>query len=93
MDDKYKPYKTLKELCKEAGLQPIPFIPVAKRIYHEDEPKTERKLRRPPHNLACVCGWVGKKNQLELKTDGRVHCPNCGGSVGRVAALPSSGSV
>lgn len=91
MDDKNKPYKTLKELCKEAGLQPIPFVPVTERVDWDGVRKTDRRPRRIL-DWACVCGWVGKKNQLELKTDGRMYCPNCGGRAG-IATFPSSENV
>ena len=91
MDDKNKPYKTLKELCKEAGLQPIPFVPVTKRVDWNGVRKTDRRPRRIL-DWACVCGWIGKKNQLEHKTDGRMHCPSCGGSAG-IATFPTNGSV
>ena len=47
-----KNYKPLKELCKEAGLKPIPFIPVSREL--EAKIKREHGIKKrflPPPPL------------------------------------------
>ena len=39
-----KNYKPLKELCKEAGLKPIPFIPVSREL--EAKIKREHGIKK-----------------------------------------------
>lgn len=91
MDDKNKPYKTLKELCKEAGLQPIPFVPTKYVDYHT-KPRTDWQPQRNRLDWACICGWIGKKKDLVVKNKKWLSCPSCGGAAG-IATFPSSGSV
>jgi len=90
MDDSNKPHKTLKDLCREAGLKPIPYIPVMTRINYKT-PKTDRKKRNGPVNWSCVCGWIGKRSEMKVK-DKRMYCPTCNGPAG-YDVFPSSGSV
>ncbi len=90
MDDKNKPYKTLKELCKEAGLQPIPYTPSAIRVNYHRKPRTDRQPRRT--DWACICGWIGKKKDLAVKNKKWLSCPSCGGAAG-IATFPTNGKV
>lgn len=91
MDDKNKPYKTLKELCREAGLQPIPYTTSAIRVNYHKKPGTGRQPRSSPA-WNCICGWSGKKKDLVVKDKRWLSCPSCGGSAG-VETFPTSGSV
>jgi hypothetical protein len=90
MDDNNKPYKTLKELCLEVGLKPIPYVPVLTRPNY-NIPKTDRKKRVTTLGWACVCGWIGKRSETVVK-DKRMYCPKCNGPAG-YDVFPSSGST
>lgn len=91
MATEYKTFKTLKELCKEAGLEPIPFVPVLRSVEHaikNKTPKTDRKYGRTRRRATylvvwvCTCGWEGAHKDLIKYGDDKVLCPKCNGRDG-----------
>lgn len=72
-------YKTLKELCREIGLKPIPFTPVSENDYNKVVKKFEKRptYKRPkaPNLYECSsCNWFGSAEKAKQYD---YHCPQC----------------